>query len=51
MYDPNAILPEDLYAFDVSMTRCVIFIRETTDWESDDLKKEAESRVCIICRV
>ena len=51
MYDPNAILPEDLYVFDASMTWCVVFTHETTDWESDDPMKEAESRVCIICRV
>ena len=50
-YDPNAILPEDLYVFDSSMTWCVVFTHETTDWESDDPMKEAESRVCIICQV
>ena len=53
MYDPNAILPEDLYVFDYSMTWCVVFTHETTDWESeiDDPMKAAESRVCIICHV
>ncbi len=50
-YDPNAILPEDLYVFDSSMTWCVVFTHETTDWESDDPMKEAESRVCMICQV
>ena len=51
MYDPNAILPEDLYIFDRTMTWCVVFTHETTDWESelDDPMKAAESRICIIC--
>ena len=51
MYDPNAILPEDLYIFDRTMTWCVVFTHETTDWESelDNPMKAAESRVCIIC--
>ena len=51
MYDPNAILPEDIYVFDWEMTWCVVFTHETTDWESelDDPMKAAESRVCIIC--
>ena len=51
MYDPTAILPYDLYVFDWTMTWCVVFTHETTDWESelDDPMKAAESRVCIIC--
>ena len=51
MYDPDAILPDDLYVFDASMEWCVVFTHETTDWESelDDPMKAAESRVCIIC--
>ena len=51
MYDPDAILPSDLYVFDASMEWCVVFTHETTDWESelDDPMKAAESRVCIIC--
>ena len=52
MYDPDAILPEDLYVFDTSMKWCVVFTHETTDWESelDDPMKAAESRICIICK-
>jgi hypothetical protein len=52
MYDPNAILPSDLYVFDASMEWCVVFTHETTDWESelDNPMKAAESRVCIICK-
>ena len=52
MYDPDAILPDDLYVFDASMEWCVVFTHETTDWESelDDPMKAAESRVCIICK-
>ena len=53
MYDPDAILPNDLYVFDSSMDWCVVFTHETSDWESelDDPMKAAESRVCIICNV
>lgn len=52
MYDPDAILPDDLYVFDSSMNWCVVFTHETTDWESElnDPMKAAESRVCIICK-
>ena len=52
MYDPDAILPSDLYVFDASLDWCVVFTHETTDWESelDDPMKAAESRVCIICK-
>lgn len=52
MYDPDAILPGDLYVFDTSMKWCVVFTHETTDWESelDDPMKAAESRICIICK-
>lgn len=52
MYDPDAILPEDLYVFDPSMNWCVVFTHETSDWESelDDPMKATESRVCIICK-
>lgn len=51
MYDPDTILPEDLYVFDSSMEWCVVFTHETTDWESeiDNMMKAAESRYCIIC--
>lgn len=53
MYDPNAILPVDLYVFDSSMKWCVVFTHETTDWESeiDNPMKAAQSRYCIICKV
>ena len=53
MYDPDAILPDDLYVFDSSMNWCVVFTHETTDWESeiDDPLKAAESRYCIICNL
>lgn len=52
MYDPDAILPDDLYVFDSSIEWCVVFTHETTDWESelDNPMKAAESRVCIICK-
>ena len=52
MYDPEAILPDDLYVFDSSMSWCVVFTHETTDWESEleNPMKAAESRVCIICK-
>ena len=50
-YDADAFLPGDFYVFDSSMTWCVVFTHETTDWESelDNPMKAAESRVCIIC--
>lgn len=52
MYDPDAILPADIYVFDSTLNWCVVFTHETTDWESelDDPMKAAESRVCIICK-
>ncbi len=53
MYDEDAFLPEDLYVFDASMTWCVVFTHETTDWESeiDEPLKAADSRLCIFCNV
>ena len=48
MYNPNPILPEDLYVFDKSMSWFVVFTHETTDWENEDSMKEAESRFCIM---
>lgn len=53
MYDADALLPDDLYVFDLSMEWCVVFTHETTDWESeiDNPMKAAESRYCIICKV
>lgn len=47
-YNPNPILPEDLYVFDSSMSWFVVFTHETTDWETEDSMKEAESRYCIL---
>lgn len=51
-YNPDHILPSEVYAFDDSMTWCVVFTHETTDWESewDDPMKAAESRYCILCK-
>ena len=53
MYNPNPVLPTDLYVFDFSMKWCVVFTHETTDWESelDDPMKAADSRYCIICKL
>ena len=48
MYNPNPVLPEDLYVFDESLSWFVVCTHETTDWETDDLMKEAESRYCIL---
>lgn len=52
MYNPDAFFPSEVYVFDRSMTWCVVFTHETTDWESehDNPMKAAESRVCIICK-
>ena len=52
MYNPDVLLPEDLYVFDASMKWCVVFTHEITDLESqfDEPMKAAESRVCIICK-
>lgn len=52
MYNPDAVLPEDLYVFDESMTWLVVFTHETTDWEFDENNpmKQAETRYCIICK-
>lgn len=50
MYNPEAVLPEDLYIFDESMNWLVVFTHETTDWEFDENNpmKQAETRYCII---
>ena len=50
MYNPNPILPEDLYVFDKSMSWFVVFTHETMDWESevDDPMKSAQTRYCIV---
>lgn len=52
MYNPDALFPREVYVFDASMTWCVAFTHETTDWESelDDPMKSAESRYCMICK-
>lgn len=50
MYDPDPVLPSELYIFDPEMTWCAVFTHETTDWESelDDPMKAAQSRYCMI---
>ena len=48
MYNPDEILPADMYVFDGSMNWFIAFTHETTDWETDDLTKESESRYCIV---
>ena len=52
MYNPNAYFTSEVYVFDASMSWCVVFTHEFTDWESqvDDPMKSAESRVCIVCK-
>ena len=49
MYNPNPILPQDVYVTDRNMTWFVAFTHETTDWDSEltDPMKAAESRYCI----
>lgn len=47
-YNPNEILPADLYVFDPSMEWFIVFTHETTDVETDDPVKESESRYCIV---
>ena len=49
MYNPCAVLPDDIYVFDRQMSRLIVFTHETTDWESelDNPMKAAESRLCI----
>ena len=53
MYNPNPILPEDLYIFDESMKWLIVFTHETMDWESeiDDPMKSAQSRYCIVYNI
>ena len=50
MYNPDAVLPKDLYVFDESMTWLVVFTHETTDWEFDENNPitQAETRYCMI---
>ena len=49
MYNPNPILPQDVYVTDRNMTWFVAYTHETTDWDSEltDPMKAAESRYCI----
>lgn len=51
MYNPEAVLPEDLYVFDLTMEWVISFTHEITcDWELewDEPMKAAESRLCIL---
>ena len=48
MYNPDEILPADMYVFDETMNWFIAFTHETTDVETDDPIKESESRYCII---
>lgn len=50
MYNPDPVLPSDVYVFDRDMTWCAVFTHETTDWDSEltDPMKAAESRYCIL---
>lgn len=49
LYNPDPVLPSEVYVFDRNMTWCVVFTHETTDWDSelDNPMKAAESRYCI----
>ena len=49
MYNPNRILPYEVYVTDRDMTWFIAFTHETTDWDSEltDPMKAAESRYCI----
>ena len=35
MYNPDFILPENLYVFDNSMDWVIVFTHETQDWETE----------------
>ena len=50
MYNPDAVLPEELYVFNESMTWLIVFTHETADWKFDENNpmKQAETRYCII---
>ena len=50
MYDPDVMLPEDVYVFDRCMDWLIVFTHETTDWDSelDEPMKAAASRVCFL---
>ena len=49
MYNPNRVLPYEVYVTDRDMTWFIAFTNETTDWDSEltDPMKAAESRYCI----
>ncbi len=49
MYNPNRVLPYEVYVSDRDMTWFIAFTHETTDWDSEltDPMKAAESRYCI----
>ena len=49
MYNPNRVLPYEVYVTDRDMTWLIAFTNETTDWDSEltDPMKAAESRYCI----
>ena len=49
MYNPNRVLPYEVYVTDRDMTWFIAFTHETTDWDSEltDPMKAAESRYCI----
>lgn len=53
MYNPEEILPADLYVFDSTMSWFIVFTHETTDWESEieEPMKAAASRYCIISNI
>jgi len=48
MYNPDFMLPEDLYVFDDSFEWVIVFTHETLDYETESLMVEAESRLCIM---
>ena len=49
MYNPNRVLPYEVYVTDRDMSWFIAFTHETTDWDSEltDPMKAAESRYCI----
>ena len=49
MYNPNRVLPYEVYVTDRDMTWFIAFTHETTDWDSELTApmKAAESRYCV----
>ena len=49
MYNPNRVLPYEVYVTDRDMSWFIAFTHETTDWDSEltDPMKAAESRYCV----